>query len=113
MIVCKREEAKRFSIAPGITNRILISGDRVMFLHIVMEPGSVVSLHSHPHEQMGICLRGKVEFQTEDKPVVVERDTVYVFKGNEKHGAKPVGKEAAILLEAFSPPREDYLAKVK
>lgn len=113
MIVAKREDAKKFSIAQGITNRILISGERVMFLHIEMEPGSVVPLHSHPHEQMGICLKGKVEFQTEGKPVAVEPDMVYVFRSNEKHGAKPLGREGAILLEAFSPPREDYLAKVK
>jgi len=113
MIVSTRKEAKKFSVAAGITNRILITGERMMFLHIEMEPGSVVPLHSHPHEQMGICLKGRVEFQTEDKPVVVEQNMTYVFRGNEKHGAKPLDKEGATLLEAFSPPREDYLAKFK
>lgn len=113
MIVSKRKEAKKFSVFQGITNSILISGEKMMFLLVELGPRSVVPLHSHPHEQMGICLKGRVEFQGEDKTVVVEPNTVYLFHSNEKHGAKVVGKEGATVLEAFSPPREDYLAKVK
>ena len=112
MIVSKTKDGKKFSMAPGVTNNILISGERVMFLMIELNPGSVVPLHSHPHEQMGICLQGKVEFQGEENSIVVEPDTVYLFRSNEKHGAKPIGKRKAVLLEVFSPPREDYLAKV-
>lgn len=112
MIVSKRKDAKQFSTIPKIMNSILISGEKVMFLLVEMEPGSVIPLHSHPHEQMGICLKGKVEFQSGEKTVVVEPDTVYVIPSNEKHGAKPIGKEKAVVLEVFSPPREDYLAIV-
>ena len=75
-----------------------------------MEPKSEIPLHSHVHEQAGICLKGKIEFQSEEKKVVIKPNDVYVFHSNEKHGAKVVSKEKAILLEAFSPPRKDYLA---
>jgi len=112
MIVSKREEAKQFSTASGVTNSILISGERMMFLLIELKPGSVIPLHSHPHEQMGICINGKVELQGGERTVVVESNTVWLFHSNERHGAKVVGKEGATLLEAFSPPREDYLARV-
>ena len=113
MIVYKRNEAKKFSSAPGVTNHILISGEKMMMLLIEFEPGSEVPLHSHIHEQIGICLKGKVEFRGEDKSAVIEPDMVYFFRTNEKHGAKAIGKENAAILEIFSPPREDFLARVK
>lgn len=84
-----------------------------MFLLVELEPESQIPLHSHYHEQMGICLKGKVEFHLEDKKEVVEPNTVYYFRSNEKHGAKVVDNEKAILLEVFSPPREDYLAQAQ
>jgi len=113
MIVCKRNEAKKLSAAPGVTNHILISGEKIMLVLIEFKPGSIVPLHSHPNEQAGICLKGKVEFQGEDKTVVVEPNMSYLFHSNEKHGAKTVSKDGAIVLEIFSPPREDFLAKAK
>jgi quercetin dioxygenase-like cupin family protein len=113
MIVCKKNEAKKLSIAPGVTNHILINGEKIMLVLIEFEPGSVVPLHSHPHEQAGMCLKGKVEFQGEDKTSIVDSDMVYLFHSNEKHGAKTVSKEGAVVLEVFSPPREDFLIKVK
>ncbi|MDQ1280006.1 MAG: hypothetical protein QG670_1268 [Thermoproteota archaeon] len=112
MIISKRENTKQFSTIAGVMNSILISGEKVMFLLVKMEPRSVIPIHSHPHEQMGICLEGKVEFQSGDKTFIVEPETVYVIPPNEKHGTKPIGKEKAVVLEVFSPPREDYLGIV-
>ena len=112
MIISKRENANQFSTISGVMNSILISGENVMFLLVEMEPGSVIPLHSHPHEQMGICLKGKVEFQGGEKTFIVEPKTVYVIPPNEKHGAKPIGEEKTVVLEVFSPPREDYLGIV-
>jgi len=113
LIVYSRKDAKVFSSAPGVTSQILITGERMMMLLIDLEPGSAVPPHSHPHEQIGICLKGRVEFTGEDKTVVVEPDMVYFMRSNEKHGAKVVSKEGATILEVFSPPREDFLARVK
>ncbi len=74
---------------------------------------SVVPHCASVHEQAGICLKGEIEFQGEGKTAIVKPNDVYIFHSNEKHGAKVVGNEKAVLLEAFSPPSEDYLAKFK
>jgi len=113
MIVSIMEKGKKFSAFKGVINNILISGDKIMLLYVELEPKSEIPLHSHVHEQAGICLKGKIEFQGEGKTAVIKPNDVYIFHSNEKHGAKVIGKEKAILLEAFSPPREDYLTKFK
>ena len=83
-----------------------------MFLLVEVEPNGVVPMHSHTHEQMGICLRGRINFKTRDRAVVIEKGMVYFFQSKEEHGARTLGDKVAVLLEVFSPPREDYLAKI-
>ena len=38
------------------------AGKGLMLSVVRLEPGSVVTDHAHPHEQMGILLKGQLEF---------------------------------------------------
>ena len=113
MKVVKRDEAKEFSTIPGIDNKILVTADKQMFVLINISPEAIIPLHGHKNEQIGVCLKGTVEFQTEEGPVIVEENTAYAFASNEKHGCRVLSKDEAIILESVSPPREDFLAHVK
>ena len=113
MIVVKREEAKEFSTIPGVNNKILVTAEKQMFVLINISSDATIPLHSHENEQIGLCLKGTVEFQTERGPMIVEENTAYAFTSNEKHGCNVLSKDGAIILESFSPPREDFLAHVK
>jgi len=111
--VVKREDAKGFSTIPGVNNKILVTGEKQMLVLIDIAPKAEIPLHSHVNEQLGVCLKGRIEFKTEDGHVVVSENMAYVFKSNEKHGCRPLSKEGATLLESFSPPRADFLALAK
>lgn len=113
MKLVNREDTKEFSAIPGIQNRILITGEKQMLVLINITPKAKVPLHSHFNEQVGICLKGSVEFETEQGRVVVKENAAYIFRSNEKHGCRPLGNEGATLLESFSPPRDDFLALVQ
>ncbi|MCJ7633146.1 cupin domain-containing protein [Candidatus Bathyarchaeota archaeon] len=113
MIVSRMEESKKYSTEKGDLYKLLISGDSIMFTYIELEPQSETPLHSHVAEQAGICLKGEIEFQGEDKTAIVKPNDVYLFRSNEKHGAKVVGNEKVVLFEIFSPPREEVLARFK
>lgn len=111
MIVKKSSEGEVFSIAPRVKNILLLSGERIMFVLVELQEGSTVPMHSHPHEQMGLCLRGSANFQTENGTTTVGRGQAYLIPGNERHSVTNVSKGGAVFLDTFSPPREDYLAK--
>lgn len=113
MIIVKREDAKKFSPGPGIENKILVTGEKQMLVLMDFTSDAEIPLHSHVNEQIGLCLRGTVEFRTENGPVVVEENMAYVFKADEKHGCIILSEEGATILESFSPPREDFLAQVE
>ena len=113
MKVSDRAKTKIFSIAPGVTSRILANGENLMAVLVEIAGDGVIPIHSHFHEQIGICLKGKAEFQTDDGEKVLMEGMVYSLKGNEKHCVKPLDKDGAVFLNIFSPPREDYLEKIK
>ena len=51
------DDVRAFELAAGVSGRPLFGAGAMINL-IELEPGAVVPLHSHPHEQLGIVLRG-------------------------------------------------------
>lgn len=113
MIVRSKDEGQVFPVVPGVKFTLLQSGERMMFVLVEIGEGSTIPMHSHPHEQMGICLKGSAQFETDNGVTTVKEGDTYYIAGNEKHAVRNPSKGGAIFLDAFSPPREDYLAKAR
>ncbi len=96
------------SLLPGCKMRTPY-GEKLMLSYLEMEPGAVVPLHHHPHEQGGILLEGRMELTIGDETRVVEAGSLYLIPPNVPHKAVAIGGKA-VVLDVFSPPREDYAA---
>ena len=78
-----------------------------MMVHVKFEKGAVGSPHEHFHTQSTYCAKGKFEFTIDGETKIVEAgDGVYISP-NLLHSA--VCLEAGILIDVFSPVREDFL----
>ncbi len=113
MQIIRPTSVKPFSLLGEVEGRIVLSGDRMMFLLVELPPRGVVPEHSHPHEQMGLCLRGRAEFRSEDERTVVEEGMFYRFRSGEKHSVTSLIDSPCLFLDVFSPPREDYLERAR
>ena len=113
MNVRDKQDGQEILVVPGVRFTLLQSGERIMLAFVEIPEGGTVPTHSHPHEQMGICLKGSAEFETNDGVKTVREGQVYYIPGGEKHGVKNPSKGGAVFLDIFSPPREDYLAKIR
>jgi len=112
MKVVSKEDIEKIEIFEGVTGKILMSGEAIMFLLVEIEKGGSVPMHRHKNEQFGLCLRGKAEFVGEEETKVVEAGMFYGISSNELHGVRMIGDEPGLFLDVFSPPRGDYLAKL-
>jgi len=56
---------KPFRLFGEVDGKIVFTSENVMFLFVEVPPRGVVPMHSHRHEQMGICLKGKAEINSE------------------------------------------------
>jgi quercetin dioxygenase-like cupin family protein len=99
-------DVRAFLLAPGVSGRPLF-GEGAMLNLIEFEPGAVVPLHSHPHEQLGICLRGTQVLVVGGIEHPIGPMEGYTIPGGVEHSAH-CGTEGATVLDVFQPVREDY-----
>lgn len=92
---------------PGVTRRTMASGDRATLMRIEVAAGHVVPEHAHPHEQAGTVISGIVSVRLGGgEPTVCVAGDAYLIPGDLPHEVTAI--EDAVLIECFSPVREDY-----
>jgi quercetin dioxygenase-like cupin family protein len=94
-------------MAEGIERQMLV-GDRMMICRFRFKPFLVTPEHDHPHEQMTIVERGRVRFFIEGKERIATAGDVLHFPSHCWHGATMMDEEV-VLIDIFSPLREDFL----
>jgi quercetin dioxygenase-like cupin family protein len=88
--------------------RQLVHGDRLMVVRLVLAANTVTPVHSHMHEQITLVERGRVDFFVEGEKRTAKPGDVLLFPSNIVHGATMLDEEV-VLIDIFSPPREDFL----
>ena len=104
------EDAPRLSPLEGVEMAILGSGERMTLIKMVIQPGAVFPKHAHHNEQIGTCLEGEGELTSGGETLRVEPGVSWTIPANEPHSFVAKGDQPVIIVEAWSPPREDYLA---
>ena len=91
----------------GIEMKTLVYGEKTLMTEFVLKKGSTLPLHSHPHEQTGYLVKGRIRLTIgSEEHDVMPGDSWCIPEGVE-HGAKII--EDSMALEVFSPVRKDYL----
>ena len=103
----------RYEFIPNVLGRVLLSSERMTLFLVEIPHGSKVPAHSHPHEQMGICLNGEAQFISGTEKRLVHKGMVYKIASNEMHEVQVIGSENGLFLDIFCPPRTEYLSKQK
>ena len=100
-------EALPQAAGEGVTRRVLAYTDGLMCVENTFEKGAVGALHHHPHTQITYVVSGAFDFTVDGVTRTVRaRDTILKEDGVE-HGC--VCTEAGILLDIFTPMREDFV----
>ncbi len=93
--------------APGIKRQIVL-GQNVMIVRFTFEPFLVTAEHTHPHEQMTLVVKGRAKFVISGEERIVSAGDVLHFPPHNLHGATMLDEEV-VLIDIFSPIREDFL----
>ena len=94
------------TLAEGMTTRVF-PGDHAMLSVVTLAPGAKGKLHHHPEEQWGVILEGTALRIQGDSQVPVQKGDFWRTPPNVPHTIV-AGPEGALILDVFSPPREDY-----
>ncbi len=103
----KYDEIPIETMGPGIQRKILGYQENLMLVKVFFDKGSVAEVHNHPHQQIGHILEGKFELEIDGKTEILTIGDSFIVPSNIMHGA--VCLEKGIIIDSFSPMREDFL----
>ena len=95
------------AVAPGIALRTLCHGEATLMAEFRLAAGHELPSHSHPHEQTGYLVRGRIRLRIGDEEHEVRPGDSWCIAGGTQHGATIV--EDSVAVEVFSPVRDDLL----
>ena len=92
---------------PGIRMKTICYGTRTLMTEFLLERGSTLPLHAHPHEQTGYLVKGHMRLTIGGQEHDVRPGDCWSIPGQAEHWAQVL--EDSVAVEVFSPVREDYL----
>ncbi len=90
-----------------IKMKTLVYGEKTLLTEVKLEKGAVLPRHSHPHEQTGYLVSGRIDLTIGDATHHVEPGDSWCIPGSVEHNA--FAHEDSVAIEVFSPVREDYI----
>ena len=103
----KKNTGESKQLMEGIELTTLVHGEKTLMGQFKIARGSAIPSHSHPHEQTGFLVSGKVRFNVDGEIMDTEAGDSWCLPGNVEHSAEAL--EDSVIIEVFSPVREDYL----
>jgi quercetin dioxygenase-like cupin family protein len=93
-------------LADGYLARAVHGGELTVAV-VEIEPNAELPEHSHANEQFGIVLRGSVVFRVGEEQRVLEPGALWKIGSQTPHRVTG-GLNGAVVIDVFSPPREDW-----
>ena len=103
----KKDEGQKRQLLDGVHLKTLVHGEKTLMGEFSLAKGAGIPPHAHPHEQTGIMISGKVRFRIGDEMFETEAGDSWCIPGGVEHAVEVL--ENSVVLEVFSPVREDYL----
>jgi quercetin dioxygenase-like cupin family protein len=101
------KDATAFQMLPGLTRRTLAQTASLMLCEFTFETHVEIPIHSHPHQQVGYVVEGSAEMTIDGMKIELRKGDSYAAPANIPHGVFTL--EPTIIVDAFYPPREDYI----
>ena len=95
-------------IVPGIRRQTITTGATMYQMRARLDAGSRLPEHQHPQEQITHVISGRVRMIVAGTPHELGPGESLYLPGNVRHSAETI--EDTLVIDTFSPPREDYLA---
>ncbi|MEJ2170708.1 MAG: cupin domain-containing protein [Desulfobacterales bacterium] len=103
----KKDAGESRQLLAGVDLTTLVHGEKTLMGKFRIAKGTAIPAHSHPHEQTGIMISGRLRFNVDGKVTDVEPGDSWCLPGGVEHSAEAL--EDSVVVEVFSPVREDYL----
>jgi len=102
----EHDNVRGVEMLPGVFRRTMTAGEKMMLIEVELHALAVVPMHTHPHEQTGYLVSGRLRLQIEDDTRDLSPGDCWMIPGGVPHEATAL--ENSMIIDVFSPPREEY-----
>ncbi|MFT6927398.1 MAG: quercetin dioxygenase-like cupin family protein [Psychromonas sp.] len=96
-------------LGDGIKRKIVGHTDDLMLVYLNFDKGAIGHPHAHDiHDQIGFVAEGSFEAEVNGIKKILNKGDAYIVKKMITHGAIAL-EDNSILIDVFSPAREDFL----
>jgi len=95
------------AVGVGVKRKIMAYQDSLMLVKVAFEKDSIGALHQHYHAQITHIESGAFEVQIGEEKKILKAGDVFHIPSNACHGV--VCLQAGVLIDVFSPMREDFI----
>ncbi len=106
-LLASHADVEAVEMREGIERRTLVYGEGLMLVHWTIRRGTVFGAHTHPFEQGGYLLKGRMQMIIGGEPSQLEPGSAYLVPAGIEHDA--VAEDDLEILDVFAHPREEYL----
>ena len=97
------------TVGEGVTRQVTGFNDSILMARVEFETGGVGEVHSHPHSQVSYVVSGEFDVFIDGVETRLGPGDSFYIEPNLDHGA--VCRKAGVLIDVFSPVREDFLGE--
>ena len=101
------QDVENIPLDGGMERRILAYDDSLMAVEVGFETGAEGAPHTHPHTQISYVLSGSFRYTVEGESVTLNPGDSIAVPSDLVHGT--VCLEKGVLLDVFTPKRDDFL----
>jgi len=102
-------EGRWITMVPGIRRQTIASGAQMMQMRVRLDMGSHLPEHQHPHEQITYVISGRLRMLVAGVAHELGPGQSLYLNSEVRHAVDVL--EDALVIDTFSPPREDLLAQ--
>ena len=106
-VFIKNEMVQWEEVDKGVRRSILAFDPTLMVVKVKFEKEAIGALHQHMHVQISYVESGVFEVEIEGVKTTLEQGDTFFVPSNLWHGV--VCKQAGVLIDSFSPMREDFI----
>lgn len=96
-------------VAEGVRRKIMTYDDKIMMVRVEFKKGGIGIIHQHYHSQITSVESGTFEVQIDGNKQILRGGDAFYIPPNTDHGCVCI--EDGVLLDVFSPMREDFVQK--
>ena len=98
-------------VGPGVKRQIMAYDDKILLVKVSFDKGGIGPLHQHYHSQVTYVESGAFQVMIDGERRTLRKGDAFYIPTDALHGA--VCTEAGVLIDVFSPIREDFFPQIK